>query len=91
MASDLTAQLAGLAELQEGWDSYGANPITAEAIARCKAIHFSPCTNGGILIELTDGAHEVELSVEPDGTLSGVIYERTTRAVSTGEDPTTAP
>lgn len=73
--SDLMEQLQQLAELREDWNGYGEKPITADAIARCEAIHFSPTSDGGIQIELTDGTHDVEIVVARSGQLRGCSFD----------------
>lgn len=73
---DLLTQLRQLGELEPDWNGYGEKEITLDAISRCKSIHFSPTSDGGIQIELTDGIHEVEISVDPEGLLGGVMFDR---------------
>lgn len=66
-----------LADLQPNWDSYGALPITPEAIAAARWLfrHWPtasvvPVATGGVQIE-TD-ALEVEFG--PDGRVVGALY-----------------
>lgn len=73
----VASPLQRLAELEQNWDSYGAKPISREAIARCADIHFTPTSDGGVQIELSDGTHDVEVYVAPTGQLNGVMFDRT--------------
>lgn len=69
----LLARLDELAKLQPDWDSYGATPITPEAIATARLMlterpAIVPTTKGGIAFEWPSSA-EVNVEIEPDGTI----------------------
>jgi hypothetical protein len=58
---------------EEDWDSYGAHPVTAEAIATARKVITGeivpvpmPTVDGGIALEYTDS---VALRIEPNGAL----------------------
>ena len=66
-------------QLTANWDSYGAEPITEEAIdvARTftkrrprKVTAIVPLSDGGIQVEWLDGANEVETEIDPEGQAS---------------------
>lgn len=73
----LDFQLVELAELGQDWNGYGGEPITPAAIERCRRLHFSPMGNGGILIELVDSKHEIEVTILPSGEIAGISMDRT--------------
>ncbi len=56
-----------LAELKDGWDSYGGKPITTAAILALESFSVVPCSDGGIdLVSYRDGL-ELSIEIQPDG------------------------
>ena len=64
-----TKQLSELAVLEADWDGYGAPPLGRKAIETAGAIQFVPMSNGGVQVELHAGGAEIEIEIEPDGTV----------------------
>lgn len=79
----LTDTVRDLKALPPNWDGYGALTIDHACIDRAVAIiatiepasraHLAPSVNGGALIAWTVGPIEIEIGVEPDGTLSVLV------------------
>jgi len=72
-------RIAEYAELEPGWDSYGAKPIsrevrqTAERFVRATAqialpTWVSPLPNGGIMLDWETPTVLLSIDVEPDGS-----------------------
>lgn len=78
MESDqLLEKIEEFAALEEGWDSYGARPITKAAIDAAKlaavsmspsADHVVPTSRGGIQFEWYLSGVEMELEFYPNGS-----------------------
>lgn len=66
--------LASFADLEDGWDSYGAPPITSAAIDAARrliqSLGVTPTNSGGVSVYLaSDG---VQLEFDADGRLDDV-------------------
>ena len=53
------------------WDSYGASPVTEEAVRVAERIQFVPTPKGGVQVELNG----VEVEFGPNGKLVGVAWD----------------
>lgn len=62
---------------REGWDSYGADPVTPEAVAAAKAVCRSldvvPGVNGEINVQLLSEA--VQLTIDKTGRLASFYID----------------
>ncbi len=65
-------QVAHLATLQQGWDSYGAGPLSPAALAVADAFWVVPTADGGVQLEMHAGGMEIEISVNPAGQVYDV-------------------
>jgi hypothetical protein len=73
-------QLAVLERLQPNWDSYGGAPVAAAAIEAVTQLFdqrpyvrepfIAPVASGGLLLEWTAGAVEIEAEFDRDGVVS---------------------
>lgn len=67
-AGDIYSRLDEFAALEDGWDSYGAPPITAEAIASAKhligSLGITPTNRGGVQVYLASEGVAVEFDSE---------------------------
>lgn len=65
-------KLDELATLKHDWNSYGALPITSEAIEKAHTIldniQLVPTVDGGIQFEIHHGHIEAEFEINPDGS-----------------------
>lgn len=83
-AERLEARFAELAELREGWDGYGAQPIDRHALVFAETVirdtlkagwptpEVFPVPNGGVQLEWGAGSMELELEIEPGG--QGIVF-----------------
>lgn len=64
---------AEMVKLKENWDSYGARPITKNAIRKGGEIIGSfevvPTVEGGLLIEFGVPGISIEIEITPDGSV----------------------
>jgi NTP pyrophosphatase (non-canonical NTP hydrolase) len=63
-----------LASLEANWGGYGASKISPEAIATARSLYFVPACNGGIQIETHGVGFDLEFMIEPDGKISGGLF-----------------
>lgn len=70
-------KIAALAALEEGWDSYGAAPVTQAALDVVRCIAVVPTVNGGVQVEWHANGWEVEIEVDPDGEVRSVMVDKT--------------
>ncbi len=68
-----------LRELDQGWDSYGGKPITAEAILTVESFAVVPSSSGGIQLEMHRDGIDIEIQIESDGKISSVLVGPTSR------------
>lgn len=64
--------------IKEDWESAlraSKAAITDQAIQTARAVYVVPCDDGGIQIELHAGGCDFELEIEPDGRVSGIIFQ----------------
>lgn len=78
-------KVADLAELPEGWDSYGSRQIQQAAIERVSDVlntlsclnlplpQIFPVPGGGIQIELRQDGRELEIEILPDGSIEYLL------------------
>jgi len=71
-----TADLSPLRDLSHNWDSYGAVPITEDALRVAEAVAFVPTCDGGVQIELHGGGVDIEIEIGPDGIVTDIYWER---------------
>lgn len=64
--------LEALAVLEDGWDSYGGKKPTDAALKTASEIYFVPVADGGVQLEMHSGGMDIEISINPDGTLGSV-------------------
>jgi hypothetical protein len=81
--------IARLAQLEDNWDGYGSPPLLPVAIARAIHVlkisdketppvpHIGPVTGGGIQIEWSTTARDLELEILPEGSLEYVLVDET--------------
>lgn len=70
-------KLRELALLSSDWDSYGSVPPTADAIESAQFVldqlfrnhHISPVSGGGIQFDFCIGNNDVEISIDPEGSV----------------------
>jgi hypothetical protein len=71
--------LAKLRQLKHGWDSYGGLPPTPEAIAVAEILlqpgSLVPSPDGGLQIEWHQGGYDIEITIDPRGSIT-VFAER---------------
>jgi hypothetical protein len=77
--------IAPLRALQTGWDSYGAPPINATALASATTLIevtagaglpepvVIPCSDGGVSLEWHTGPDELSFKIDPKGSLVEVF------------------
>ena len=77
--SQLEARLAKLAALPEDWDGYGAPRISSTALNGVRQILLGativPLGNGGAQIEWRLDGYEIEIAVDPDGSVEVTCEE----------------
>ncbi len=78
-------ELQRLAELPRGWDSYGAEPLSARAAERCITWVFGalpdelaapsvvPMRDGGVQLEWHRGGVDFEIAIPPSGPLGYLL------------------
>lgn len=77
-------QLDAMLTLAPGWDGYGADAVTAEAVAAGKVIlglldpaaadvQVCPARTGGVQVEWLWNGYEYELEITPAGTIGGLL------------------
>lgn len=72
-------KIAELAALEEGWDGYGAAPLTEAAVNVLKALHVSPRCDGSVQIEIFANGWETEIAFSSEGRPISYISEESTR------------
>lgn len=65
-------RLNELAALQQGWDSYGAPPITEAALRAADTVTFVPTNDGGVQVEIHTNGQEVEVVFDKAGAIEDV-------------------
>lgn len=75
-----TKLIAQFVALEEGWDSYGAAPITEAALKALEALHVSPVCDGGVQIEIFANGWETEIRFGPNGRPVAFVSEESTAA-----------
>ena len=73
MTETFDQNLDRLAELADNWDSYGARPVTGDAIAVARSIRATANNDGGLTIHIS-GTVEIELCRE--GGVKALLWER---------------
>ncbi|MGI8855054.1 MAG: hypothetical protein ACR2JW_04835 [Thermomicrobiales bacterium] len=86
--ADAIAQLRGFARLEPDWNSYGAKPVSRDAIsvatdllthiariAQARPDFVAPLANGGVQLEWSGAAAEIAVRVSPDQTLAYLSTE----------------
>lgn len=64
------------------WDSYGALPPTQEARNTLDALWVVPMNNGGVQIELHVGGKDIELEINPDGSIGDFTVKPDTAGIN---------
>ena len=70
--------LKHLQSLVDGWNGPGSKAVTAEAIETAANMRPVPANEGGIQLELHAGGVDIEIRIDPDGTVKSVYFERVT-------------
>lgn len=55
------------------WDSYGGRPTSEAAINTARRFQYVPLSNGGIDIELSTPKADVQIEIDPDGSVISVF------------------
>lgn len=63
-----------LLELEQDWDSYGAERITLEAVNTANALTAVPLSDGGIQLEMHAGGIEIEIEIDSTGKVRSILY-----------------
>lgn len=74
-----------LKTLEQGWDSYGAVPVSVEVLKACKYLyeffevkpHVIPVPDGGIVFVWRTDYNSIEWEITPDGPEDLVFSART--------------
>jgi hypothetical protein len=78
--SGVTDAMGKLAELPANWDSYGAPPISADAMLRAtvwlRNAQVVPCSDGGVQLEWHSEGCDVEITFRADGSTEAWAQER---------------
>lgn len=73
MTSD-PVRISQLAGLSKGWDSYGGEPPTEQALDRLRgfdrALAYVPMSDGGIQVEFHALGLDFEAVIDPDGKVT---------------------
>lgn len=65
--------LAALHELKDDWDGYRGRKPTAAALATARWLTVVPVNDGGVQIEIHAGEADIEISIGPDGRVTGTF------------------
>lgn len=68
--------MADLAALGPDWNGYGEQAITPEAIATLAWVTVVPLSSGGVQLEWHTEQFDIEVEVDPDGSLRSVMSEK---------------
>lgn len=95
----LLTQVSSFEELAYDWDTYGALPIAAGAIARARqllnalslqlvyapavSVHVFPMRDGGVQVELDRDSASMEIEVHPDGSQDYLLFKPDGSAIGT--------
>lgn len=64
-----------LRELGKDWDTYGADPISPQAIRTAENLAAIPKSDGGIDLVLHAGGAEIEIEITSTGRVKGILFE----------------
>jgi hypothetical protein len=67
---------AQLRQLEQGWDSYGAEKISDVAIASLEAFAAVPRTGGGIQLEAHRDCWDIEICIDAEGRIESVLVAK---------------
>ena len=86
----LLTQVDSFKDLADDWDTYGALPIAAGAIAQARqlldalslqlvyapavSVHVFPMRDGGVQVELDRESASMEVEIHPDGTQDYLLF-----------------
>lgn len=82
--SAVLTQLAEMAELPAGWDSYDADPISSTALALARDLvdkapeppdHIAPLADGGVLLGWRGIMIGIEVEAKPEGTYTYMVTD----------------
>ena len=65
-----------LESLQPDWNSYGSVRISSEALDTVAAFSVVPRSQGGVQLEIHKDGFDLEIWIEPDGKIDGVLVGR---------------
>ncbi len=83
---EILAKIDELAELECNWDSYGAIPLTKEALSAAREAvkvvsplphHVAPTGKGGVQLEWYFNSVEMELEFYPNGKCAVLVTPKT--------------
>ena len=88
LVADAIEQLRGFARLEPDWNSYGAKPVSRVAIgvatdllmqvariAQARPDFVAPLASGGVQLEWSGAAADIQVRVSPDQTLAYLVTE----------------
>ena len=62
-----------LIALQSNWDSYGASPISIEALKTVGLFAVVPCSNGGVQLEIHRNGYDIEIEITSTGIIKNIF------------------
>ena len=62
-----------LRSLKPNWDSYGAPMISERAIDALGSFNVTPCSDGGIQLEVHADHYDIEIVVSPEGKIQSAL------------------
>ncbi len=60
---------------EDGWDGHLGKPPTEQALDTVKALHLTPLSDGGLLLEMHSGGVDFEVEIDSDGKVGSVSTE----------------
>ena len=90
-------RLIELSRLRVNWDSYGGRPVRAEALVRARKLlsnlqvgdfpmpHVSPVPDGGLVFHWRVADRDLEIEIEPNGTIRFLRTELPALQMEDGE------
>jgi hypothetical protein len=71
--------LVELTKLEHGWDGYGSIPPTTDAIRTAAHLQVVPVAGGGLQLEIHAGGGDLEIEIQPDGSIHAISWSRANR------------
>ncbi|HVZ60645.1 MAG TPA: hypothetical protein VG892_07650 [Terriglobales bacterium] len=70
--SAASKNLEALCALEDNWDGYGGKRPTVAALQTVSEVFYVPVCDGGVQLEMHTGGMDIEISINPDGTIGSV-------------------